>query len=416
MRKLVSRAMGIVLVSLLFVAGTTTKATAQDETVSYQQFYDDLSPYGQWVNDAQYGNVWVPNESGDFRPYGNNGHWVMTDYGNTWVSDDPWGWACYHYGRWTYDSYYGWLWVPGYEWAPAWVSWRYGGGYSGWAPLGPGIGVGVSYNCPESWWVFVQPQYMYERDCYSHWRGPSYNGGYIRQTSFVNNAYVDNGTHVRYNYGPRADMIQRDTHTPVQVYHVSRSSRPGAPGISGNSVSMYRPSINRGTASTARPANVVQAPRRIGGPQAATASGNHQPAFRQQVQQGHVPQNTGVVGPNNQRGGNANQPAGRPQQQPQPQQRSQPQQQNRPQPQAQPQQRQQPQPQQRQQPQPQQRPQPQQQQRPQPQPQQRPQPQPQPQQRPQPQMQQPQSRPQPMPQQQRQAPPQHQEEHEGGRR
>jgi len=31
----------------------------------------------------------------------------------------------------------GWVWVPGYEWAPAWVSWRYGDEYVGWAPLPP---------------------------------------------------------------------------------------------------------------------------------------------------------------------------------------------------------------------------------------------------------------------------------------
>lgn len=31
----------------------------------------------------------------------------------------------------------GWVWVPGVEWAPAWVSWRVGGGYIGWAPLPP---------------------------------------------------------------------------------------------------------------------------------------------------------------------------------------------------------------------------------------------------------------------------------------
>jgi uncharacterized protein DUF6600 len=425
MNKMWTRLAGISLLILLLVAGIGQKVKAQDAEVSYQTFYDELSPYGQWVNDAQYGNVWVPNEDGDFRPYGSRGHWVMTDYGNTWVSDDPWGWACYHYGRWTYDSYYGWVWIPGYEWAPAWVSWRYGGGYCGWAPLGPGVSI-TSSNCPTSWWVFVQPQYMYQNDCYQHWRGPSYNSGFIRQASVVNYAYVDNRTHVRYNYGPRADVIQRDTHQPVQVYHVNQSGRPGAPNISGHNVSMYRPEVNKATVSSARPSNLVQAPRQISrSPQAATTvSAAHQPAFRQQVQHGNVPQ-----------------AQGRPAQQPQPQQRQQTQPQQQRQQPAPQQPRQQPQPQQqRQQPAPQQsRPQPQQQrpqpappqQRPQPQPQQqRPQPAP-PQQRPQPQQQrpqpapqqrpqqQPQQRPQPTPQQQRpqqQAPhgePQHEE---GGRR
>ena len=130
------------LLSFMLVCFSGNKVQAQDVSVSYQTFYDELAPYGQWVNDPEYGNVWVPNEGGDFRPYGNRGHWVMTEYGNTWVSEDPWGWACYHYGRWTYNPYYGWIWVPGYEWAPAWVSWRFGGGYCGWAPLAPGYAVG----------------------------------------------------------------------------------------------------------------------------------------------------------------------------------------------------------------------------------------------------------------------------------
>lgn len=34
-------------------------------------------------------------------------------YGWTWFSDEPFGWATYHYGRWAWDSQAGWLWVPG---------------------------------------------------------------------------------------------------------------------------------------------------------------------------------------------------------------------------------------------------------------------------------------------------------------
>lgn len=283
MKNLISRTLSLILLGFLLAAG---KADAQDITVSYQSFYDNLAPYGQWINDPEYGDVWVPNEDGDFRPYGSRGHWVMTEYGNTWVSEDPWGWAVYHYGRWTYNPYYGWVWVPGYEWAPAWVSWRYGGGYSGWAPLGPGMNIGVSYNYPESWWIFVSPQYMYQPNCIHYWRGPSYNPTYIRQTTIINNYYVDNSTHVRYNYGPRADVIQQVTHRPVPVYRVAQLNRPGAPSVGRNTVSLYRPSVNRSTINTARPQGVIQAPRPIGrAPQAANApTGNRQPAFRQEVQ------------------------------------------------------------------------------------------------------------------------------------
>lgn len=309
MKKPLNRLVSVSLLSLLLILGAAQKIQAQDVEVSYQTFYDNLAPYGQWVYDPQYGNVWVPNEDGDFRPYGSRGHWVMTDYGNTWVSEDPWGWAVYHYGRWTYDPYYGWIWIPGYEWAPAWVSWRYGGGYSGWAPLGPGYVIGVSYYCPDSWWIFVEPTYMYRDDCFHHWRGAGYNTTYIHQTIIVNNYYQDNNTHVRYNYGPRRDVIERDTHQPVQVYRVSQGNRPGAPSTNGNRVTMYRPSVNRESVNTARPGNVVQAPRQISGPQPATnAGGNRQPQFRQDVQRqnGNNPQPGNRLPNNNQQPGERN--------------------------------------------------------------------------------------------------------------
>ncbi len=310
---------GMSILSLLLIGTAGQKAQAQDIEVSYQDFYDNLAPYGQWVYDPQYGNVWVPNEDGDFRPYGSRGHWVMTDYGNTWVSEDPWGWACYHYGRWTYDPYYGWVWIPGYEWAPAWVTWRYGGGYSGWAPLGPGITIGVSFNCPESWWIFMEPHYMYERDCFRHWRGPAYNLTYFRQTTIINNYYMDNRTNVRYNYGPRCNDIERVTHQPVQVYRVNQTSRPGAPSVAGNRVSIYRPVVQRNTSSNARPGNVIQAPRAINSrPQsAANIEPNRQPQFRQEIQRQNAnnpgmnrqPANTSQPGMNNQAPQRYNQPA-----------------------------------------------------------------------------------------------------------
>src|SRR5437773_2233500 len=74
--------------------------------------------------------------SRDWRPY-TDGHWVYTDVGWTWVSEEPFGWATYHYGRWTRLRNIGWVWVPGDEWAPAWVSWRKNNDYVGWAPLPP---------------------------------------------------------------------------------------------------------------------------------------------------------------------------------------------------------------------------------------------------------------------------------------
>lgn len=285
MKKLIYSLATISFLSVLLITSTGSKVQAQDITVSYQTFYDELSPYGQWVYDPEYGNVWVPNEGGDFRPYGSRGYWAMTEYGNTWISDDPWGWAVYHYGRWTFNPYYGWIWVPGYEWAPAWVSWRFGHGYCGWAPLSPGYYVGSNYGCPDNWWAFTNPRYMYRHDHYNYWNDRGYNHTYIRQTTIINNVYTDNHTHVQYNYGPRASTIEQVTHQPVQVYRVSQSGRPGTTSIQQNTVNIYRPQVNHSTVNSARPTNVVTAPVGIGRPQSAPVN-NHSvvPTFRQEIQ------------------------------------------------------------------------------------------------------------------------------------
>ena len=99
--------------------------------VAVSYFYDELDPYGDWYDDPRYGWVWYPEAvTAGWRPY-LNGYWVYTDWGWAWVSDDPWGADPYHYGRWACDASNRWMWVPDDVWAPAWVSWRYGGGYAG---------------------------------------------------------------------------------------------------------------------------------------------------------------------------------------------------------------------------------------------------------------------------------------------
>lgn len=103
-------------------------------------FYDELSPYGTWFNYGPYGSAWIPlGVPIGWRPY-TTGYWAYTDWGWMWISQDPWGALPYHYGRWTYDAFYGWIWVPDDVWAPAWVSWHYGDGWVGWAPLPPDVG------------------------------------------------------------------------------------------------------------------------------------------------------------------------------------------------------------------------------------------------------------------------------------
>jgi len=117
-------------------------------SVSFDFFYDNLSPYGDWVEVGDYGTCWRPADvDPDWSPY-TDGYWAYTDAGWTWVSYEDYGGIVYHYGRWTRVDDVGWCWVPDYEWAPAWVSWRSSDDYVGWAPLPPEArwrrGVGIS--------------------------------------------------------------------------------------------------------------------------------------------------------------------------------------------------------------------------------------------------------------------------------
>src|SRR4029453_3193212 len=86
-----------------------------------------------------------------------------------WVSDEPFGWAAYHYGRWGYAEDIGWYWVPGKRWAPAWVSWRRSANHFVWAPLPPGRGgdVEVEINAadiPDDYWVAVPSRDFLDAD------------------------------------------------------------------------------------------------------------------------------------------------------------------------------------------------------------------------------------------------------------
>src|SRR6185503_1939233 len=130
----------LTLAAVVLAGSALPRAQAVD--VSFDFFYNNMSG-GSWIEVADYGYCWQPDvavSSSRWRPY-TDGYWAYSDVGWTWVSYEDFGWATYHYGRWVRLEDYGWCWVPGYEWGPAWVSWRTGGNYVGWAPLPPeGVG------------------------------------------------------------------------------------------------------------------------------------------------------------------------------------------------------------------------------------------------------------------------------------
>jgi uncharacterized protein DUF6600 len=193
---------------------------------AYTQFQDTLAPYGSWVDDPAYGEVWVPSASvvgDDFSPYATNGGWVESEYGWTWVSGWSWGWAPFHYGRWTTIANHGWGWVPGTIWGPSWVSWRVGAGCVGWAPLPPrGVHLGSPLG-PGSPWRFVAAA------SFGHTRGgylpPAAVPRIFGRMSVVSNARrlgAGGPSSVRVNVGP----VRRGAPGPAPAHLASVA--PGA--------------------------------------------------------------------------------------------------------------------------------------------------------------------------------------------
>ncbi|HEV2318207.1 MAG TPA: DUF6600 domain-containing protein [Verrucomicrobiae bacterium] len=124
-------------------APAAVQAPEVPSTPTLAYFQQQLAPYGNWVNVPGYGVCWEPAVGPGWRPYYDGGHWEYTDAGYFWQSDYPWGDIAFHYGRWAYVNLGAdpcWVWLPGFEYAPAWVVWRHDDddGYIGWAPLPPG--------------------------------------------------------------------------------------------------------------------------------------------------------------------------------------------------------------------------------------------------------------------------------------
>ncbi len=98
-------------------------------------YSDELDENGEWVDVPEVGWCWRPRAvEADWRPYW-RGRWGAYAGGMTWVSDDPWGYVTFHFGRWGWSSAWGWYWMPGRYYSPAWVAWNWTDGYYGWAPL-----------------------------------------------------------------------------------------------------------------------------------------------------------------------------------------------------------------------------------------------------------------------------------------
>jgi hypothetical protein len=241
----------------LFFLLCTADVHAQQVNINigYQSFYDQLSPYGAWVNYPGYGYVWKYRYSMNpsFKPYFTRGSWVYSEDGWAWVSDYPWGWAPFHYGRWFYDDNMGWLWIPGDQWAPAWVTW---GSYEGdfcWAPIGPNISLTLigGYHPPANYWVVCPGAYLGRPGWNTHVVNITQHFTMAKNISIINNNAGRSGSYQR---GPEPQAVERFTKRPVRALAISENNKPGSDHLMNNKLAMYRPAVQQNGSTQAKPA------------------------------------------------------------------------------------------------------------------------------------------------------------------
>jgi len=229
------------------------------------QFFEPLSPHGNWSRVEDYGWCWQPTviaHNPHWRPYADSGRWIYTDSGWYWQSDYSWGWAPFHYGRWLNHTRRGWVWIPDTVWSGAWVSWRVSSSHCGWAPLPPTArfewGFGLSYRNSRTRIDFdfdLSPShYTYvpvNRFCDSNPHRYYASGNSVRQihnqTTVINNYTTINNVVI--NGGVDTTRITRAGGGEVRQYSVRTETATGSIAKperivrENNSHVLYRPQL-----------------------------------------------------------------------------------------------------------------------------------------------------------------------------
>ena len=246
------------------VPSTAVPVVMADAPQPVTYFYQSLAPYGSWLEVPDYGWCWQPTVAvidTAWRPYCHRGRWLYTDSGWYWQSDYSWGWAPFHYGRWSYHARCGWVWVPGSTWAPAWVSWRRSATHCGWAPLPPdayygiggftqhGLRVGVTFEFGLShhYYHFLPVARFCDANPYPHYIWGASAGAIYQQSTVINNYHLGRNTIV--NAGPLTrEQVAKASRSEVRKVAVLELPAAGGNAVrpdrlvpTGQSLTIYRP-------------------------------------------------------------------------------------------------------------------------------------------------------------------------------
>ncbi|MDD5528599.1 MAG: FecR domain-containing protein [bacterium] len=189
---------------------------------------EELDGHGRWVHIDNYGWVWRPSVSSNWRPY-YDGHWVFSArWGWTWVSYESWGWAPYHYGRWAYDWPYGWVWIPGRVWGPSWVCWSEEPGYIGWCPMGPDDRPWFHHSRRHHirQWVSVDIHHFKNYKYKESWdtpNKPTHQSYKYKEVSYKNDTkWTKTITNIKPDYVKTTEPAKKELITPLKGFPINK--------------------------------------------------------------------------------------------------------------------------------------------------------------------------------------------------
>ena len=249
MKKIFKSRTALMVASIIFFGCISDSSIAQKPvivSVSYQNFYDDLSPYGTWIDYPAYGHVWHPAITGEFRPYLTNGYWDYSNEGWMWMSNYKWGWAPFHYGRWVYDDLYGWLWIPGYEWSPAWVTWGMFDDFYAWAPLMPEVNVSIQFGFwrPAAlYWNVCGRNHIYDRNIFNVVEKRDIVLNNVNKINIINSFSTTRLHNQYYSKGPDINEVERYTSRKIQPASIRQINNSSMAKREGNEIQIYRPTV-----------------------------------------------------------------------------------------------------------------------------------------------------------------------------
>lgn len=196
---------------------------ASPQSMARRFFMDALTPFGTWLERPELGSYWKPTVDPKWAPY-TKGRWAFSPSGWTWVSEEPFGAIVFHYGRWVQLKGEGWCWVPGMDWAGAWVAWRYGTEHVGWAPLPPEASwkpeVGIAawadrdFSIGPDHYRFCKISSLGSRRLQPELLPVSQNAERFRKTVNTTNITVYRGS--IFSSGPSFDWVSSRAQEPIQ--------------------------------------------------------------------------------------------------------------------------------------------------------------------------------------------------------